>query len=73
MDKTCDTCKHWGANPPSDSTGTHRYCNHRGMGIWSQDRIKPDSAYSIGAWKENEVIVPFMCGPKFGCVHWEKK
>ncbi len=62
---TCDACKHY---TPSNSQAV--WAKDRGSCaltedyVFAADRITP-GCEGGGAWIE--------VGPKFGCIHWEKK
>lgn len=62
---TCDTCKWWGkgqwhAKPPEQSCGL----------LDSKINEHGDAAgYAV----DKEGNQGFICGPKFGCIHWEAK
>lgn len=80
---TCDTCKHWGANPQGDNRENAKECA-------CPEILPATTGYGTGGfgnytgmgttWQplgEKQAAIftdspaSFCPGPKFGCVHWE--
>lgn len=69
MAKTCDKCAHW---TPSDSIkrpneGT---CSSDKFAYIGEDTIEPDE---LGYSDYEGYSANFNTGPKFGCIHWQKR
>jgi hypothetical protein len=62
---TCDTCKWWGTG----NTGTFRGEQSCGK----LETVPKKYASNNGFAVDKEGNQGFLCGPKFGCVHWEQK
>lgn len=64
--KTCDKCKHYTQAEPS-------YPNHGSCALMGDaNNGTPDADRAYG-WDCESYEAGVYVGPKFGCIHWEKK
>lgn len=70
--QTCDKCGNYA--PPFSDTGSNVYWENAGectrIGAWQGG---PNAVDSCGSGECEGLDVPVYVGPKFGCIHWEKK
>jgi len=69
---TCDTCKWWGkVRWMRFLRGSQRACEHIATSGEMPDGLKPDQM--VSPIHDNYYGSELFTGPKFGCIHWEKK
>ena len=63
-DKTCETCSHWSERKKNNSEVDARLCDLEPFDI----RSMKDDHFAIICGHDGGVF----CGPKFGCIHWNR-
>lgn len=67
---TCDTCKHW-SSPEKYHTPYGGICDHPKLSLDDEELTASDQ---LASWSyEGCMGSGIYVGPKFGCIHHEKK
>lgn len=66
---TCDKCKYYSV----DSPPTSEYANSGACALIGDANDGPNAIDKCVGWNYEGYRAGVYVGPKFGCIHWEKK